>query len=89
MLFTTITPIFVAISTLRAPSNGWLSYAAVIYWATVFLFATASATINIFGVPYTDSSYVMKLDALMKSDPSAHGRVMAEIKRTGKLVDLG
>ena len=52
------------------------------------LFAIASSAINIFGVPYTDFSYAMKLDALMKSDPRRHKLVIAEIVRTKKLVDL-
>jgi hypothetical protein len=88
MSFTTLTPVVVAISLFHDPSNGWFSYAAICFWVVVMLFAMASAAINIFGVPYTDFSYAMKLDALMKSDPRRHKIVMAEITRTNKLVDL-
>ena len=86
--FTMLTPLVVAISVYRDPPNGWFSFAAVIYWTVVALFAIASAAINVFGVPYTDYSYVMKLDALQKSDAGSHKRVLAEIKRTGRLVDF-
>jgi len=86
--FTLVTPLIVAISVYRDSPNAWFSYAAVIYWTVVALFALTSAAINVFGVPYTDSSYAMKLDALMKSDANSHKRVMAEIIRTGKIVEF-
>ncbi len=86
--FTLVTPLIVTISVYRDPPNAWFSYAAIIYWTVVALFALASAAINVFGVPYTDLSYAMKLDALMRSDANSHKRVMAEIIRTGKIVEF-
>jgi hypothetical protein len=88
MSFTLITPLIVAISVYKEPPNGWFSYTVVLYWAVVFLFASVSAAINNFGVPYTDYSYAIKLDSLQKIDPAAHERIMAEIVRTKKRVDL-
>jgi hypothetical protein len=86
--FTMLTPLIVAIGVYRDPPNGWFSLAVVAYWTVVALFAIASAAINVFGVPYTDYSYVMKLAELQKTDAASHRRVLAEIKRTGQLVDF-
>jgi hypothetical protein len=86
--FTMLTPLIVAISVYRDPPNGWFSLTVVAYWTVVALFAVASAAINVFGVPYTDYSYVMKLAELQKSDAASHRRVLAEIKRTGQLADF-
>jgi hypothetical protein len=86
--FTLVTPLIVAISVYRVPSNGWFSYTAVLYWTVVMLFAITSSAINVFGIPYTDYSYAMKLDALQRSDPNSHRRIMADIVRTGKRVDF-
>jgi hypothetical protein len=86
--FTLVTPLIVALSVYKDPPNGWFSFASVIYWVIVALFAVASAAINVFGVPYTDYSYAMKLDTLMKSDSISYKKVMAEITRTGRRVEF-
>lgn len=86
--FTMIVPLIAAVTIALNPNFGWLSYCVVGYWTTVALFSTASALVNFFPLPYTDFSYVMKLEELHKKNPGQHKRVIEEMVRTGKLPEL-
>jgi hypothetical protein len=78
-------PSVAAIYTVLNPNYGWLTYVSAGYWAVAAVFSVFSALINVFGIPFTDFSYVMRLAELQKRDPEAHRRMFDEMERAGKL----